>query len=465
MPNNIEFNFPKGLLICPVCAHELVSTYCEGCQNDYFTLADIPCVFPSGLQQKTLWQHQMAMMAAQGGDALASLDNMLQGYDLSTLTRDRLEVAYAAMDQSLQSIMTLLEDGGLTAQRDARFDQAEVDNPTEYYHHILRDWAWDSEKSQYFETHANDANLQRVLAIWGKPEPGKMLVLGAGAGRLSWDLHTQLDAPLTIASDINPFLLASAQRLIQERRSISLPELYTYPQIGYSFANTWSMVPPLDEHDARKRWFALGSDVWNMPLKAGSMDTIVTSWLLDVTGGDVKDLISVIAYLLKPGGRWINTGPLLYSRNLSFDKKYSAEEIIDFAGMAGFDVQAQSVDEIAHMVSPLNARYHHEQVFSFNAYKQLEPQALPKPSNTAQWLTPGWLVLHHLPIPNIAFECERGHEFITRVLELVDGQRSLYLISQLVQSTLPDGVDAKEAVVAVFGQILEGMARSRLGVQ
>lgn len=458
MPDVNTFNFPVGLLICPVCAAELVCTHCDGCNNDYFSLAEIPCVFPAGLQQKSLWQHQMAMMQAQGGEALAQLDSVLQGYDVSALTRDRLEVSYSAMAQSLSSILQLLSEGGLKAEHDPRFEHTEIDNPTEYYHHILRDWAWDAHKSQYFETHANDANLNRVLNVWQNPEPGQMLVLGAGAGRLSWDLHVALKPKLTIASDINPFLLASAQRLIKERKSIMLPELYTFPQIGFPHAKTWNMAPPSSHLAERNSWFALGSDVWNMPLKEASVDTIVTSWLLDVTGGDVKDLISVIAYLLKPGGRWINTGPLLYSRNISFDKKYSAQEILEFADMAGFDVQNQAVDEIAHMVSPLNARYHHEQVFSFNALKRDSPFVVPSPSQSAEWLTPGWLILHHLPVPQIDFQCERGHAFISTVLDLVDGQRSIYLIAQMVQSSVPEGVNAKEAVVALFGQILEGMA-------
>ena len=198
-----------------------------------------------------------------------------------------------------------------------------------------------------------------------------------------------------------------------------------------------------------------------MPLKEASVDSIVTSWLLDVTGGDVKDLISVVAYLLKPGGYWINTGPLLYSGQLNFDLKYSAEEILEFADMAGFDVENQSVEEIAHMASPLNARYHHEQVLSFSARKRSLDQPLPTPGHTQEWLTPAWLVMHHLPVPGIQFQCQMGHEFIQQVLGLVDGRRSIYLIAQLVQPYLPEGVDAKEAVVALFGQILEQMADAR----
>ncbi len=464
------FVFPAGMLVCPICAKEITAFHCDGCNSEFFSLGGtplggtpprgIPCLFTTGIQQKNLWQHQMAMMESQGADSLAHLNYLLQGYDVSALTRARLEQAHAAMQESLEMILGQLRDAGLQSERNELFEQGTVDNPTEYYHHILRDWAWDAEPSQHYATHVNDANLKRVLEVWPDPQPKKMLFLGAGAGRLSWDLHKTLRPEFTIASDINPFLLACADSLIRRRKPIILPELYTYPQIGYPYSRSWRMEPPEDPEQLHKSWFALGADVWNMPLPEGCVDTIVTSWLLDVTGGDVKDLIAVIGYLLKPGGQWINTGPLLYSGQLSFDLKYSAEEILDFADMAGFEVQEASVEEIAHMASPLNARYHHEQVFSFAARKRTESRPLPSPGHTDAWLTPPWLVMHHQPIPKIEFQCQMGHEFIRQVLSLVDGQRSIYLIAQLVQPTLPEGVNAKEAVVALFGQILEQMAES-----
>ena len=453
------FIFPEGMLICPVCATELVAPHCSHCQSEFFALGEIPCLFTTGLQQKDLWQHQMAMMEGQGAEALENLDYILQGYDVSALTRARLEQAHAAMSESLNMIIGQLKNAGLRSQHNEVFEQMSVDNPTEYYHHILRDWAWDDEPSKYYETNVNDANLNRVLNIWPRTwQPQRILFLGAGAGRLSWDLHKTLKPQFTIASDINPFLLTSAQSLIKDRAGISLPELYTYPQIGFPFSKSWHMQPPEDSQHLHKSWFALGADVWNMPLKQASVDTIVTSWLLDVTGGDVKDLIAVVSYLLSPGGRWINTGPLLYSGQLSFDMKYSAEEILDFADMAGFDIEQESIEEIAHMASPLNARYHHEQVFSFSMQKRTESKPVPKPAQTAEWLTPPWLVMHHQPIPDIEFKCQMGHDFIRQVLELVNGERSIYLIAQMLQPNLPEGVNAKDAVVALFGQILEQMA-------
>lgn len=453
-----RFDFPQGVLVCPLCATDLESQTCSRCEAEFFNLGRTPCVFTTGLKQRELWQHQMAMMETQGQEALEYMDYLLEGYDLTPRSRARLEMAHDAMGESLEMILDQLKSGGLSSQHSEEFSVSSVDNPTEYYHHILRDWAWDDEPSEHYPTHVNASNLERVLKVWENPSAEHLLCLGAGAGRLSWDLHQHLRPEFSIASDINPFLLSCAQTLIKERSSLTLPELYTYPQMGYPYSKSWCMQPPLDPDGLAKSWYALGADVWNMPLKPHSMDVVVTSWLLDVCGGDVKDLISVIDYLLKPGGLWVNTGPLLYSSQMSFDKKYSAEEILDFADMAGFELEQHSVEEVAHMASPLNARYHHEQIFSFSARKRTVPKALPKPAMNSEWLTPSWLVMHHLPIPNIEFRCEIGHDFIRQTLDLVDGERTIFQIAQMLQSTLPQGVDAKDAVVALFGQILEQMA-------
>ena len=176
--------FPPETLICPVCASALESPRCKSCNNEYFSFGGVPCVFPSGLGQKALWQHQMAMMQHQGSEALSQLSEKIKSFDNTPLTRKRLEISYAAMEEMLKSVFELFESTGINANFDEGFAQSDIDNPMEYYQHILRDWAWDENETPHFDTHANDANLKRVLDVWPSPDPGTLLVLGAGAGRV-----------------------------------------------------------------------------------------------------------------------------------------------------------------------------------------------------------------------------------------------------------------------------------------
>ena len=60
-----------------------------------------------------------------------------------------------------------------------------------------------------------------------------MLVLGAGAGRLAYDLHQALKPPLTVALDFNPLFLLAASRILAGPPL----ELYEFPIAPRSIAD------------------------------------------------------------------------------------------------------------------------------------------------------------------------------------------------------------------------------------
>ena len=65
-----------------------------------------------------------------------------------------------------------------------------------YYANIHRDWAWGDEE--------NEASLKQIRAVLhDHAELGNVLVLGAGAGRLAYDIHMQLGGDTTIGTNSN----------------------------------------------------------------------------------------------------------------------------------------------------------------------------------------------------------------------------------------------------------------------
>ena len=78
---------------------------------------------------------------------------------------------------------------------------------TTYYPNLHRDWCWgDSE---------NRASLEAVLSsLPAGASPRRVLVLGAGAGRLAYDLHEALRPVLTVALDFNPLFMLALQRIV-----------------------------------------------------------------------------------------------------------------------------------------------------------------------------------------------------------------------------------------------------------
>ncbi len=89
---------------------------------------------------------------------------------------------------------------------------------TTYYPNLHRDWCWGDEE--------NRASLEAVVAsLPATGAPARLLVLGAGACRLAYDLHQRLRPSLTVALDFNPFFLLAAARILAGPPL----ELYEFP--------------------------------------------------------------------------------------------------------------------------------------------------------------------------------------------------------------------------------------------
>ena len=440
------------VLQCPHCAnaHALnnESLLCTSCNTQYFTLSDdIPCLFPAGVHHKTLWQHQAAIMQHQGQQGLAQVEETLSRYDLTPETQSRLTDTYEAMRTGQATLLQLLADAGIKPKTHEGLGNA--GNLAQYYDVMLRDWGWPSEE--------NAKALTQVLATLPKDYRAKrILVLGAGTARLSWDLHCALSPDCTVALDSNPVLLTVANTLIRKRQPIALAEFKVFPQGGKAGTHIWPLQPPMEDSALSANWFALGANAWHAPLQSHSFDLVVTPWFIDVNGADVRDTIGVVSRLLAPGGRWLNTGPLLFPRHLPIEQKYPHTEIRNFLALAGFSLETESLTEAIHLDSPLDVRKQKEQVWTFCAVS-------PK-STAVSTLTlgqqPPWLVMHHLPITSYAYVSQQQHPLIDAILSLIDGQRSINDIAAHIAPHIPDTMTPKDAVVTLLGQILNEMAQS-----
>ena len=264
----------------------------------------------------------MKVLAQQG---LASIEESLSRYDLLPATRQRLIEIYNSSKQNTESITALMHHYDITAPEDYQAGQFNPGDLSEYFDLVLRDWAWDTTHTPNKE---NSSAFQRIFnALKNIPPPKRILVLGAGAGRLSWDIHTHFKPEYSVALDSNPLLLAVANSLIHEQQSLVFGEFKNFPQLNFPVSQTWTLSPPEDKENLRATWFPLGANVWQLPFSDESFDLIITPWFIDVNGGDVRDLIGVISKKLVPSGYWINSGPLyspvIYRYNSNIRRKKS----------------------------------------------------------------------------------------------------------------------------------------------
>jgi SAM-dependent methyltransferase len=229
----------------------------------------------------------------------------------------------------------------------------------DYLCYLHRDWAW---------ADGHDEEGQRSLAALrratGERPLGRVLVLGAGACRLAYDLHVHLGATETAVLDVDPFLLLVAEAVIR----------------GARVALTETSVNALDVEPVSRRWMlaapsgSLGDDRFHFFLADGTMppfedatfDTIVTPWFIDQVPTDLQGFLRTLHDLLVPGGRWLNHGPLIYPGNsVPIARWYSRQEIFDLAGALGFHMTDWESASQPCLVSPLTGRGKIETVFTF----------------------------------------------------------------------------------------------------
>ncbi len=424
-------------LICPRCANKNSplragpeSLQCDLCETEYPLLqcaqASIPWLFEYPDVARYEWQARL-----NGFIHLNQLDQQaykdaLKDKRISKTGQKRISKLLNAKKQQIEQVLQIIKPLKLRNESDQSLTNVianyqsktpKVQGLDSYYNNIFRDWAWD-----------NGENEQMLAAIESVLDEqsliGNVLTIGAGAGRLSYDLHQKYEANYSLLLDINPLLLFSACRAIQGE-SFTLNEFPIAPLDKDSFFIEQKCKAPVANQDNIHYLFA---DGMNLPFKADSFDTIVTPWLLDIIPQNLREYLPRINQCLRKGGSWLNTGSLAF-----FHKKqswhYSEEEITELIEKNGFELIRSERSTIQYMRSPLSAHGRTEKVFSFHARK-IKDVVVPA---KYEYL-PDWVRNTSVPIPK-HYEQELDaskHLLQAQVLTAIDGVKSIEQIGELV---------------------------------
>lgn len=307
-----------------------------------------------------------------------------------------------------------------------------VQGLSSYYNNIFRDWCWDNSE--------NEQLLEAVEStLLDHQHLGRMLTIGAGAGRLSYDMHRKYVPDMSILLDINPLLLFASSSAIQGKK-FSLYEFPIAPLNKDSFAVLQNCQAPNPTHENIIHMFA---DGLNAPFKAQSFNTVLTPWLIDIIPQNLCDFIPRINQLLKIGGQWINTGSLAF-----FHKDpawcYSEEEVFELLEKYGFESIASNRKTIQYLNSPISAHGRTEELFSFCVKKVKDVASPPKYD-----YLPAWIHDVTQPIPGYHehnIESSK-HLLQAQVIGAIDGNRSIEQIGLLIAKQYSLQVD--EAIHAV----------------
>ncbi|HEY8509804.1 MAG TPA: hypothetical protein VIL32_15685 [Steroidobacteraceae bacterium] len=414
-------------------------------------IGEIPWLFPDPQASLAEWRSRLLFLLQELEREARVTRAELAESQLSEKTRQRLELWAGAHEDHARRLKQFLEPLGIGGGASYETHLAlrtrlpSDQGLTNYYVNVHRDWAW------------GDAENRASLALIRSALPdgyvfGRTLVLGAGAGRLTFDLHMQCDPAMTVATDFNPLLLFVSRDVVRGGRV----ELYEFPIAPRRIEDQAVLRTLAAPEPVRSGFFLVGADALHAPFAPGAFDTVVTPWFIDIIPEELGSFAARLNALLAPGGSWINFGSVSFSQ-AKRAARLTLEETLDVAEQAGFARPQAREETIPYMQSPASRHARMETVVAWCARKE---RSVPEPAPYSA--LPEWLLFTDRPVPRL--EDFQVQAVSTRIyaflMALIDGQRSVQdMARMLVEQRLMMPQDAEPAVRRFLTRMYEDSQR------
>ncbi|THH05472.1 hypothetical protein EW145_g4773 [Phellinidium pouzarii] len=264
------------------------------------------------------------------------------GYDIGyTIKLERLEEVTKVNSVITSKIAKMALDGleGIVLQYPTGDD---LRNVRESLRHLIRDWSSEGaqERSVIFRS-----ILETLSQVDESQRNGiKVLVPGSGLGRLAWEIGEMgFD---TSANELSPFMNIAFRFLLSpdETPAVSYHSLHPFAHwFSHQRSNT-TLFRSISFPDALPRlsgFFRLLEGDFLQLATPEKYDYVVTQFFID-TSLNIISTLEQIHRLLRPGGVWINLGPLLWTGGAQAALELSLEEVHSLADKVGFEVDPRS---------------------------------------------------------------------------------------------------------------------------
>jgi SAM-dependent methyltransferase len=427
------------LLACPACGTRLTGGSCLRCRIDFPEIGGIPWLMPEPRLALTEWRGRLHYLLSHYAVEAARYREAQGTAAGGSQALARLGRVADALDDQASRIRALLQPLGIERRSEAHAVHVALGTElplsqglTTYYPNLHRDWCWGDAE--------NRASLEAVLAsLPDGASPRRVLVLGAGAGRLAYDLHQALRPALTVALDFNPLFMLAAQQIAGGARL----ELYEFPIAPRTIEDHAVLRVHAAPAPAFPGFAAVIADASAPPFLAGQFDMVLTPWYIDVAPEPVGRVLARVNTLLAAGGLWVNHGSLAFAGIAPADS-LSLEELLASLEAAGFAPTEAAETRQPYLASPASRHARIESVITFCTRKERDAPA-PAPGREL----PPWIDHAELPVPALpAFRAQalsmRVYAFL---LAMIDGERSIHDMARLMeQQKLMPADDARPAI-------------------
>jgi hypothetical protein len=414
---------------CPRCGAGIdvqsAAIACPECKTPYPRLGSVPILVPQPERYLLSCRRRLESLEEEVTRAIAKIREEMEGGDVLPLTRARCRGMIEGMRRQLADVKAIVEPvlpSGLTVlEAEEPFREAPVS--LEYLPYLYRDWGWPPEVDG-----ENERAVETVLEVLGSAPPGRTLVLGAGACRLPYELHLRFPDSEFVLLDLDPVLFTAAARVVGGEPLSVLEGNLEVCDLDQE-QREWALSPGRGPAD-KDRFHLLIADGLEPPFPPHTFNTVLTPWFIDQVPGDVRDFIPTVHRLLRPGGRWVNLGPLQYEPDVPVTLRFSRDELFDLLARAGFRVERWRTESGTYLVSKLNGRGKVEWVLAFSAEKSHRPPEAPGPTGGP----PAWLLFRHLPVPTFEGQTtlRQGPALFRLVVSSIDGVRTLDDLARIV---------------------------------
>lgn len=446
-----------AVLACPRCGRSPLAQAeqglrCRHCRIDFPQLGDVACLYPDPHAELGAWRGRLHAELRRLQHEARSLDDRLRDHALPAAARQRLETLRDADRQhhdALRDLLAPLLAGHPAASHETYaalgFRPIVDQGLTTYEANVHRDWCWGDEE--------NARALELVTGVLpAGSAPKRLLVLGAGAGRLARDLHAQLRCTLTVALDFNPWLTLIAARMF---RGETLA-WHEFPIAPRTLADQ-APLRTLQGIVAPPGLVPMLGDALQPPFAPGSFDAVLTPWAFDILPDPPAQLAVRMNRLLAPQGHWLNFGSLAFS-HADPALRLSLEETLTTVQEAGFGAPDVIEAELPYLCSPASRHGRREQVVAFCAQHQRTMPAPPRPRPLPAWLA-GREPVPRLPHFEFQSLTTRVHLLI---MELIDGRRSIAEMAKEMEARqLMPRAEAEPAIRSFLQRLHEDSERER----
>ena len=303
----------------------------------------VACLYPQPRETMLEWGSRVKHFTALERDHLKQLQQTAN-YQLSVSTRQRLHKQHEARHKNLAQIEKILADW--IPDKALPLSQS-TQQIFSYFQLFFRDWCWGDELESYSEFVLDNISVDSQENI---------LILGSGAGGLSYRVANARPKSRLLSIEHNPFLaLASAQ--IMQGKSVKLYDYTLYPR-GLEFvAQKHEIRAAKLKHDNHA--VVLG-EFPRLPIADAQFDTVVAPWFLDILDQSFESALHDCLRFMKDDGKLLFIGPANVHSDY-YEEQLCSTEILEVLQRCFKNVEHEQ-RRIPYLDSPLESQARMESV-------------------------------------------------------------------------------------------------------